>query len=435
RERASVAGVSRATLTITTGTPGTAGSSRTKLDIGAPLEGAGQTWVVSGEHALLVDDWVARALAPEPLALRITRPFAEVAAATRIVIERVKPPFTLHAEGSPRRLARPYPLVLAPRLASELHRALAGLTIVALPTAPGGVSGATAVAITTADPTLVTVEVRAAGCAEPLVAISGTLGDGCVRPEQVDAVGILLLELERPPAELVDRRALVIDPIRITLADGSVLDLASRPKIGDVDADPNLVTELLLALGSPMAEVIAVDPAVRPLATLTAVDRAGTSQLIELLPGNMIRRHGEPVALRPGPGAWDILRRPSSALRDPTLWSEETTTIRTIKVDATTYTRGAVIGEWTRSGPGKDKPDAINGLARALSLVRAGPLATRPRVRHRVEVEIAAPSRASSARRVLELGARLPAGCEAIVDGTPLLLETAICDHVAELVR
>lgn len=434
RDRASVAGVSRATLTIT------AGASRTKLDIGAPLEGAGQTWLVSGDHALLVDDWVARALAPEPLALRITRPFAEVAAAAGIVIERVKPPFALHAEGSPRRLVKPYSLVLAPRLASELNRALAGLTIVALPMAP--VTGATAVAITTADPTVVTVEVRAAGCAEPLVAISGTLGDGCVRSEQVDAIGMILLELERPPGELVDRRALVIDPVRITLADGSVLDLANRPKIGDADADSNLVTELLLALGSPVAEVVAVDAAVRPLGTLTAVDRAGTSQLFELLPGQLIRRHGEHIALRLGPGAWDILRRPASALRDPTLWMEEATTIRTIKLDATTYTRGAVIGEWSRSGPGKDTIDAIdgdaidaiNGLARALSLVRAAPLAARPRVRNRIELEIAAPSR-PPVRRVLELGARLPAGCEAIVDGTPLLLETAICDHVAELVR
>ncbi len=438
RDRAAVAGVSRATLTII------AGTARTKLDVGAPLEGAGQTWVVSGEHALLVDDWVARALAPDPLALRITRPFAEVAAAKTIVIERVKPPFAPRVEGSPRRLALPYSLVLAPRLASELHSALAGLTIVALPIAPGGVTGATAVAITTADPTLVTVEVREAGCAEPLVAISGTLGDGCVRLEQVDAIGIVLLELERLPGELVDRRALVIDPVRLTLADGTILDLANRPKVGDTDADPNLVTELLLVLGSPVADVVAVDPAVRPLGTLTAVDRAGTSHVIELLPGNLMRRRGEPVALRPGLGAWEILRRPASALRDPTLWSEEVTTIRTIKVDATTYTRGAVIGEWTRSGPGKDtfdvskgavsKGDAINGLVRALSLVRAAPLATRPRVRHRVELEVAAPSR-TVVRRVLELGARLPAGCEAIVDGTPLLLETAICDHVAELAR
>jgi len=428
RERAGSAGIARATLTITRG------SATTRIDVGAPLEGSAQTWVVLDGRALLVDDWVARALAPAPLALRVARPFADAASARAIELVREAPPLARRLEGFPRRLAGPAGFVLAPEVATDVHRALAGLALTGLPAAAVEGASRLAIALEPATGPRVTIDVRERGCTPPDVAISGSLGDGCAGIDQVAAIERALADLARPATELVDRRALPFEPASLVLPDGAVLDLAGRPKLGDAPADPALVSELVLALATPVTQVVESASTIAPLGTITAADRAGTTLVLELLPGERIRRRGEPVALVPGPGAWAILRRPSTALRDPTLWREEPTTIRTISIDRTTYTRGAVVGEWTRSGPGRDDPAAVTELAANLALGRARPLPATPRVRHRVTFEVAPPTGAP-VTRTLELGARRGAGCEAIVDGTPVLFEPELCDLVARLAR
>src|SRR5439155_17049684 len=66
---ASLAGQTRCTLQIDGQT----------IAIGGDLQGADQTWVVRGTQALLVDSWVAHALAPGRLALHRRHPLADVA--------------------------------------------------------------------------------------------------------------------------------------------------------------------------------------------------------------------------------------------------------------------------------------------------------------------------------------------------------------------
>ena len=93
REPASAAGQTHAVLTISTATPTTGGRKpeyadhpRRTLSIGEPLAGTEQAWIVDGDHALLVDAWVARALDPDPVTLMIRTPFDAVAQAAWIKI-------------------------------------------------------------------------------------------------------------------------------------------------------------------------------------------------------------------------------------------------------------------------------------------------------------------------------------------------------------
>jgi hypothetical protein len=255
-----------------------------------------------------------------------------------------------------------------------------------------------------------------------------------VSPDDLTAIEHALAALDRPPADIVDRRALPIEPVKLTLPDGGVLDLSGKPRIGDHDADATAVTELVLALAAPVDTAVPVSSEAVPIGTIVASDRGGTTVTLELLPGKRVRRRGEPVALVPGAGAWDILVRPSAALRDPILWTEEPLTIRSISIDGTTYTRGAVIGEWTRQGPGTDSPNALAELVAVLALPRAIDAPRPARIRHRLRFEIAPPG-IPPTTRTLEIGARRPAGCEAIIDGRSVLLATMVCDAIDVLLR
>jgi len=55
------------------------------IGIGAELAGSDQTWLVIEDRAFLVDSWVARALLPEPLALRMRQPLAGALNARTVV--------------------------------------------------------------------------------------------------------------------------------------------------------------------------------------------------------------------------------------------------------------------------------------------------------------------------------------------------------------
>jgi hypothetical protein len=378
---------------------------------------------VVGDHAYLVDDWVAGALAPAPLALRETRPFADIASAQTIVIDRLVPfQFAVRIEGTPRRLVRPIELALDPQHVDALQRALSELTIIDVPTKPGFVT----TTFTIDAPRLITIEERAdADCPHDATAISGTFGPGCIALAQWGPVEAAIAKLRQPSRLLADRRLLPFDPVQLTLPDGAILDLAKRPRIGDRDADPTRVAELLATLGAHYD--IGDTTTTQPIATLVATSRTNATVTLELLANRRVRRKGEPVDLAVGAGAWDVLMRAASQLRDPTPWTEEPTTIRAITIDKTTFTRGAVIGEWSGAKDGA----SIEALARMLAKPRVTASPRAPaRILHTVALEIAAPGVAPVTHR-LTLGE----GCRARVGDDVVVLDAALCGAIAELSR
>lgn len=396
----------------------TAGERSVKLGVGDGVPGAGQTWIAIGDAAYLVDDWIARAIAPEPLALRETRPLADIAAAQTIVIDRLVPfTFAVRIEGTPRRLARPLPLALKPTYVDELQRALAALVIVDLPTTAGAVT--TTITIDAAR--LVTLELRPDGrCPDGTLAISGTFGPGCVDGARWEDVERAIEQLRQPSTVLADPRPLPFDPTRITLPDGTVLDLAKRPRVGDRDASLPAVAELLATLAAPY-EVVDATPA-KPIATLVVSSRANATITLELLDNKHVRRAGEPVELVVGVGAWAVVTRPAARLRDPTPWTEEPTTIRTITIDKATFTRGAVVGEWT-GGDGARLEELARMLAKPQVTIAPAPP---PRILHTVTIEVAAPG-AAPITHTLAVGP----SCVARAGDDAVILDAALCRALA----
>jgi hypothetical protein len=424
---------SRTTLTVVSGT------ARQVLGIAVPIAGTEQSWLVAGGRGLVVDSWVARALDPPPLALRIRTPLAEVRGARAIVIEgelagdgarRV----ALRIEGRPRRLVRPAELLLAAEVAGELERALAELAIVRQPTSPIAVHGL-AISLAGAPPggSVITLEIGGdcPGAVE-LVAVAGTAGDGCIEPAGADAIERAVRRLAQPPETIVERRPVPFEPRRVVLADGAALE-TSPPQIGDRAANETRVAELLAVLAAP-AEV-APRPSTPAAQHLTVTSRTGDTITLDLFAERRIARRGEPVALRPAPGAWTVLVRRSRELRDLGLWLEEPTTISALQIDRTRYQRGAVIGAWTREPPGPLDASAVEALVAALAAPRAlGFADDAPSIAHRLTLSITPPVGAAS-ERVLELGAPRATGCPARAGGEAFLLPAAICAQAAMLAR
>ncbi|MGN6106339.1 MAG: hypothetical protein ACTHU0_14625, partial [Kofleriaceae bacterium] len=264
-----------------------------------------------------------------------------------------------------------------------------------------------------------------------LLAIDGTYGPGCIEPRAWDAARAAIDALARPPAQIVERRPVPIEPAKIQLADRGVLDLTAGARIGDHEADPARAAELVLALAAP-AEPVAL-PTSPPIGALEVTDRGGQSIAIEVYAGGVVARRGEPVGLQIGQGAWALLTRPSSEFADPTPWREEPTTISQLELGGTRYTRGQVLGEWTRSGPGRDDPAAVDQLARLLAHPRA---TRRPRAvatRRTITLHVA-PVGGAAAVHAVALGAPEAAGCPAVIDGAPLELDPQVCALVQTLV-
>ncbi|HLL23861.1 MAG TPA: hypothetical protein VK427_17105, partial [Kofleriaceae bacterium] len=342
-----------------------------------------------------------------------------------IVIEL--PGRSLRLAGTPRRIVRPVEVLVQPVLVAELEAAVAALAIRAVPSSP-----ATSIAGTiSTSPPVVTVELATDNhCGVDERQIGGTDGPGCVAATQWAAIDAALAKLAAPPAQLADQRLVPIDPVTITLADGVVLDLQKRPRVGDRDADSTRVAELLAILQTPAGEPSARDPSAKVTGTITIADRAGTKIELALLANRTVARAGEPVAFDAGT-VWTVLTRPSRELADPTLWTEDDTTIRTITVGATTYTRGAVVGEWTATPARAVDAERVSTFARALAQLRGSP-GPRATMRHTISFEVVPPG-GTPTRRTLQLGARTPAGCPAIVDGEALVLDAAVCDAAARL--
>jgi hypothetical protein len=419
-----------------------AGTERRVLGIAAPLSGTDQSWIVDGNRGLVVDSWVARALDRDLLALRIAAPLADVRRAQTIVVESAAQSDgaqanrgALRIEGRPRRLVRPVALLLAPQPIDDLERALAELTIVRLSVRPVRVQGL-AITIAGADPgapTAITVEIGGSCPGAPgLVAVSGTAGDGCIERPAATAIEQAIARLRNPPEALVEQRPIPFEPQRIALVDGIALE-TSPLRLGDHPADPARVAEILAALAAP-AEVTAL-PAKPAAQHLVVTDHAGSATTLDLFGERVVARHGEPVALRPGPGAWRLLMRSSRELRDLTLWLEEPTTITSLRVDNVTYQRGAVIGAWDRRPAGSIDARAVEALVAMLAAPRAlGFIDDDPAIAHRVTIVVTPPVGPSS-EHVLELGTLRAAGCPARVASDTIALPAIVCAQIAALAR
>jgi len=433
-----------------------AGTERHVIGLGEPIAGTEQTWIVEDGRGVVVDRWVARVLDRDLLALRVKAPLANIRRAQTITIEReLDRHVELQLDGHPRQLAVGAKFVIAADITGELERVLSEVTIVRLPDRPIAAHGLTITSTTTPDedsPRRVLAVVRlvlGGSCpgAPELVAVSGTAGDGCVERAAVEAIERAIDRLAQPPAAIVERRPIPFEPRRVVLADTTVLDLPAL-RMGDHPAEPARIAELLAALAAP-AEVAAL-PAQPTTQHLVVTGAGGATITLDLFADHVLGRHGEPIALRPAPGAWDLLVRPSRELRDVTLWLEEPTTITTLRIDEISYQRGAIIGEWARRppGPGGVQPagaqpaDAQPADARALEAL-VGLLAA-PRslgfiddefaTAHRVTLVVTPPAGAPT-EHVLALGARRAAGCPARVDRDTILLPAIVCAQVAALAK
>jgi hypothetical protein len=425
-----------------------AGAGRRVLGIGEPIAGTEQAWIVVEGRGAVVDRWVARALDRDRLALRIKAPLAGVRRAGAISLEgSVRgEPVALHIEGAPRQLAGPARLVIAAELAGALERALGDVAIVRVPDEPVAAHG---LAITIADdgsPPGARSAVRVVlggGCAGApgLVALSGTPGDGCVEPAAVAAVEGAIARLRQPPAAIVERRPVPFEPVRVVLADRVALDLPTL-RAGGAPADPARVAELVAALSAP-AEVAGA-PVMPAAHQVIVTGRDGLAVTLDLFAERVVARHGEPVALRPAPGAWDLLVRPSRELRDAAPWVEEPTMVTAVRIDDVRYERGAVIGEWTRQPAGAatarvpaSAPDArmLDALVAVLAAPRSLGGVTEPvSIVHRVTLTITPPAGAPT-ERALGIGAPRAAGCPARVERDTLMLPAIVCAQVAALAR
>jgi len=366
----------------------------------------------------LIDAWVARALVPEPLALRVRVPFPDPASAHELRLDGV----TLR--GTPRALVEPVQLVIATPLADALEQALGQLAVVALPRGPVAAKGARVQADG------VSVGAGDGACGAGQVAITGTYGPGCVEAGAWQAIAAAGEALRGgKPAELADPRPVPFEPTQLVLPDKVTLEVKRRLRVGDHDADPSRVTELLAVLAAP-AEVVAL-PAARPTGELVATAPDGAAHALDLYGNGIVARRGEPVALRIGAGGYALLVRPSAALRDPTVWLEEPTTITAITIDGTTFTRGAVLGEWTRSGPGRDVSPLVEHLVEMLATLRGrGAAPAGGTKRHEVTLQIVPPTHTDQHTRTLTLSVA-PGVC---IGNGEFLLFNEICSVADRLV-
>jgi hypothetical protein len=402
------------------------GGHTTIIELGREVPGAAQTWLVVGERrAVLVDSWIATALFPSPLALRLRRPLAGVALARTITIGGV----TLegaHLTNDARQLDA----WIVPSYVARLVNALVDLEIIALPSGPPPASPPYYLSF---DGPMHEGVVEVGSCSGDRVLLHLTSGDGCVSRAAWQEVQDAIAPLLAGSPDLVDLRPLPITPTELVLADGTKLALGSAPLLPTGDADPTRVDELVRALATQGER--APRPADSPTGTITARDAAGTDVVLELFAATkLVARRGEAFAIRPSPDAWAVITRPSTSLRDPVRWREDATAISSITIGGTTYTRGTVLGEWTRTPAGSAgsaavDPALVDALALALATVRA-PDALRGSeavpLPLTVEVTFTPPAGAPTTHE-LALGAPGPDGCPARIDGARVVADLALC--------
>lgn len=396
-------------------------AGRTELWIGRPTEGSDQAWIRIGERSYLVDAWVTRALLPSPLDLAIRTPLAGIPTVPEYTVDGVR------IEGSPRRITRTTPptwsLVLDPAYVAELERGLAELAIEELPPAPMGHGEVLTIE-------MAGTRVSLGGPCQQRVYLAASTGDGCVSRASSDAVRSLVEELHGPPAAIVARMPVPVGVQEITFVDGKKLDLRKRARVDGADANVEAVIALMTVLRSPVdaADVVAA-PTTKPTHTL-AIGTQNDDIELELHPGNLVHRTGEPVALRLAPEAFALLLRGAAAYKDRTPWREDPTTIDEITIDATTWKRGAVLGEWIRTPAGPSDAASIDALVRALAEPRVIGVAPATVARGRRIRLVVRPPVGGETSHTLALGSPTAAGCPAKIDTTTLLLPVEICHLV-----
>ncbi len=410
------------------------------IGIAQPLPGTDQQWVVAGDHALLVDAWVARALDPPPLALHVRKPFADVRTGWTLDLDgyaidlgtRLAIPLVGSSADAER-------LRLAPAVIDRIVRALEDLEVDRFdrPRPPGRQH---------------TFEARPPGCATGgSCARSVTLGGDCpTAPGRVISNGwngvgcvdraavaeldaaIQALDAARDPttiATVIDRRP-AADAQTVQLDGGATIDLR-KTLIAGQPADPEAVGALFAALAAP-CDVVPL-PVVPARATLTVTDRGNHVTQLEVR-GDVGVRTGEPVGLKPSPDALSALLGPSQLFRDRQLWLEEPTAIATLSIDGETLHRGAVVGEWDTQ-PARFA--AIDLLAAAVASPRALPTPDVPPQdgltnSHRVAFTTAPPAGAP-AHHDLTVALARDGRCVAHTD-VARYVERALCDAVAAVI-
>jgi hypothetical protein len=375
------------------------------LSIGQELVGADQTWIVREDRAYLVDSWVAHALMPTELELRVRRPFAM----TRVTAEMIRREGWARVSNKRTRLA----VAVRPEIVAQVQAALDGLEIV-------GVNGKTS------DPTgpMLLGVVKYGECEGGRVFIgTETTPLGCVERAAWDSVEQTIATLERPVEEIADPRPVPIVPAKVIVPDRKELVVTGRPRVDNTDADPIAVEELLAALSTP-GELVPLPERAATDAFL-AVGADGSEVQLQLYGNGILARRGEPIGIKtPGYAA---IARTSATYRDPTRWREDPLAVSSIVVDRITYQRGAVIGEWTRTPAGKIDPAIVDALAQTLATLRAQDATGMPvRPRHKIVVTLAPPV-GETAKHTLELANPGPKNCGAKLDGKSVLVPLDVC--------
>lgn len=421
REPKERAGTIHATLTATSD------NAIFELGIAEPLAGSDQVWLVTDGHALLVDAWIARALEPSALALRMKRPFSRVTAADHAIVtlSAAGVSRTLELAGQPRRIAG---LVVDGDRIASLEHALSVLELVA-DRAPAAVTATPVVELEVSLGATARGKVRAIADASCGTVTTDVL-DGCVAREAWRAVVDAIAALSGPPESIIERR-----PVRlpggtssvasIALPDG-VIDANRRITLDGDDGDRERVDELVTALSTPAKVVPA--PTTPVTGTIQVHRKDGPTFTLELHAGVIVRNR-EPFGLSVTPAAWSAITRPAITYRDHTLWIEEPTSITSITVDTITYTAGAQLGTWSTAPATKPAPNpTVDAASHALAVVRAPPATLPPTfaVRHTIAITTTPPS-GPPVRHVLEIGDR----CLARTSGRGVTLPDDVCKLVS----
>ncbi len=415
--KVAAAGKLRAQLSVTIGT------NTRVIGIGEALPGTEQTWLVVGDRALLVDSWVARALDPDPLALRERRPVPELSHGVKFIVSTETE--TARFEGQPRRQLQPRILLVRPELVAELERALESIEIVRLSRPPED-----------STPT-VSLELPMAVRVSPtclddhaLAWLASDLGDGCIPRATYDAIIAATHALLGPPQAVADPRPLPAELETIVLADRRVLELDRVPSIDGKPADSEAVIDLLAVLAAPADIVPAPKPMTERGRLLLAIKGGATVTLV-LFENNLVRREGEPIALRLSNIAYNRLLRGAPAYADKSVWNEEPTTVTSLVIDGITYTRGAVIGEWTRAPAGAFDPARVEAVVAALSAPRRTADVESMNITHRVTLTVTPPVGAPVVHHVGVASFR----CLAIDPAATIQLSGKTCEALDALAR
>lgn len=378
---------------------------------GPALPGTDQTWIAHRGSALLVDTWVARALFPDALALRDRRPLSDAAAAQGIVGPGVR--------FEERHQLEPIVRWISDEAYVRLAEALAAVELVSLDGIKTGPAGRAIELLGGKQHVLRSVR-EAGTCDGGRIYVTSKDGSGCVEAAAWSAALAAFEPFTKEDPALVDRRLVPFAPGQVTYPDGTSLDLVSMKD----DLDPDRVAMMHAALRS--SGDIVGKPTGTPRSTL--VVKRGESQVTLEIFDKVVVRAGESFALKVPGEIHAFLLKPPSALKSTTRWREDVTTLSSLKLDGITYTRGQVIGEWTRTPAGTVDVSLVDALAESLASVRGVPADAPSKIAHRISVTFTPPV-GGSTTHTLELGP----GCDARVDGTGVRLDLPLCLATAAL--